>query len=361
MNLVKYEIQKSDTLESIANKHNVSVEELVDFHNQNSGMTNVIIGDTLPIHLKFVIVSKELVKKQKKKKIKDGEKPSFDKKARYRCEQVNTTKINGDLVQFVEQKFQYLLKIDTVDGLGYVNREDYLKKITPPVMLNVLDFIEETDKIKHNILFTLDENGKLEKILNRKQLNENWKKYKKEKLNSNPFIIELNKTNEKAVQEIVNLGDTQFSSNADNEEEYRKDFFYFICLNQYIVKDDIKTEEFKYLSTIVPPNIVPLILRYDKITEENQLLTVRMVAEYDLSQQLEKEIINQYNNLHRPTIGFSYTQYKLIFRATIEIDTETKLVKKASIKLRESIADNIENECSYNIKQLENYTPDEGI
>ncbi|MBV8326141.1 LysM domain-containing protein [Chryseobacterium sp.] len=360
MEFIQYKIQKKDTLESIAEKQKISVNELVDFHNQHSGITGVIIGSTLPIHLEHIIVSKEHLKKQKVRSIREGEKVPFNQKARYRCEQVNTTSINGEVAQFVEQKFQYLLKIDTVHNIGSVKREDYLKKMTPPVMLNVLDFIAETDQIKHNILFTLDENGQIKKILNRKELHDNWTVYKKQQLFRNPFIIELAKANEEGVQEIIKLGDTQFSPEAANEEEYRKDFFYFTCFNQYINSDRLEPAHFSFLSTVVPPNVIPLTLRYDKVSEHHEILTLRMVAEYELNKELEENIISQYNNLHQPSIGFSYTQYKLIFRSKIEIDTRTGLVKTAIVKMKESIADNIENECNYSIKQLENYTPDEG-
>lgn len=332
MEFIQYKIQKKDTLESIAEKQQISVKELVDFHNQYSGITGVIIGNALPIHLEHIFVSKEHIKKQKVRKIKEGDKPTFNQKARYRCVQVNTTSINGEVVQFVEQKFQYLLKMDTVNQLGSVKREDYLKKMTPSVMLDVLDFIAETDYIKHNTLFTLDESGQIKTILNRKELNENWLAYKKQKLHNNPFIIELAKTNADAVQEIIKLGDIQFSQEAANEEEYRKDFFYFTCFNQYIFSDTLETSHFNFLSTVVPPNVVPLSLRYDKVSEQNDVLTIRMVAEYQLTKELEENIISQYNALHKPSIGFSYTQYKLIFRSTIEIDTRTRLVKTADRK-----------------------------
>ncbi|REC41992.1 hypothetical protein [Chryseobacterium pennipullorum] len=360
MEFIKYRIQKKDTLQSIAEGQNLSVQDLIDFHNQHSGITNVIIGNSLPIHLTHIMVSKEHIKKQKVKKITDGEKAVFNQKARYRCEQINTTRINGELAQFVEQKFQYLLKMDTVNTIGSVKREDYLKKVTPPVMMDVLHFIEETDNIKHNVLFTLGEDGQMDRILNRKELNKNWLEYKKSQMSLNPFIVELKKNNKDAVQELIRLGDIQFSLDAANEEEYRKDFFYFTCFNQYNVNDELKSVDFSFLSTVVPPNVVPLTLRYDTISEQNDILTVRMVAEYTLTDELEKNIINQYNNLHKPSIGFSYTQYKLVFRSKIEIDTKTKLVKTAVVKLKESIADNIENECNYSIKQLENHTPDEG-
>ncbi len=63
MNFIQYKIQKKDTLQTIAEKQQISVKELVDFHNQHSGMTGVIIGNALPIHLEHIIVSKEHIKK----------------------------------------------------------------------------------------------------------------------------------------------------------------------------------------------------------------------------------------------------------------------------------------------------------
>lgn len=55
--VLEYEIKDIDTLESISKQYNQSIEEIVNFHNQNCGITQQIIGDTFPMYLKFLYLN----------------------------------------------------------------------------------------------------------------------------------------------------------------------------------------------------------------------------------------------------------------------------------------------------------------
>lgn len=56
MEYIKYAVQKGDTLFSIAQKQEISIEDLKSFHNRYCGLTNTILGDQLPIHLQYVLI-----------------------------------------------------------------------------------------------------------------------------------------------------------------------------------------------------------------------------------------------------------------------------------------------------------------
>ena len=59
MEIIQYEIQQGDTLKSIAEKYNLTVKELVDFHNQNCGITQQIIGSEIPFHINSISINKD--------------------------------------------------------------------------------------------------------------------------------------------------------------------------------------------------------------------------------------------------------------------------------------------------------------
>lgn len=353
MELIKYEIKNGDTLQSVAEFHNISVKELIKFHNENCGLTNLIIGDQIPLQLNYLLIEKNRVKKVSETN------DDFEDKARYRCEQINTSKFNDNLVHYVEQKFQYLLKLNLTKEKAFVSLENYSHQISPNFLSETFDFIEATDKIKNNVLFSLHpDSGKPKEILNKKEIYENWQNFRDNDFPKMPFTIKIGETNPAAIQELIDMGDQQFSLSANKEEEYWRNFFYFCCFDQYLFNEkDWKEVSFDFISTIVPPLVIPLKLRYDKIDEKDGITTIRKVAEYELSESLLNEIKQRYDELHKDVIKYDFTAYKIIFRTTLELDSYTKIINNARVVLKEEISDNIENECIFTIKKLENFTP----
>ena len=72
---------------------------------------------------------------------------TFDQQARYRCEQVNISKVNGNTVHFVEQKFQSLLKNNLEQKTGYIKLEEHLYNFSPPILNLSFEFISKTEFI----------------------------------------------------------------------------------------------------------------------------------------------------------------------------------------------------------------------
>lgn len=354
MKFKQYEIKKGDTLFAIAKESGLTINELLDFHNSHAILTQQIFSTHIPVHIKELFIP---VKKEERKN-KPFEQIDFQQKARYRCEQINTSKFNNNLIHYFNQRFQYLLKLNLEEEIGFVKLEDYSKESSPKVSEEVFDFIEETEKIKNNIFFSLNKLGKIQKILNKKTIQKDWKEFKETKFFEMPFIESLQKNNPKAVDELIVMGDNQFSENTSNEEEYWRNFFYFSCFDQYLYhKNEFETIDFDFVSTVLPPLILPLKIRYDKVEEKNGILTVRKIADVNISESLKKELKDRYNELHKNIVKYEFTEYKIIFRSTIEIDTNSGLVLSGKVVLKEEVSDNVENECIYTIKKLENFTP----
>lgn len=354
-----YKIKKGDTLKSIANNYGIPLIELKTYHNTHCDLKDLVGENELPKHLKELLIDDEWNENSTEDKLKENDsKVEFEIQERYRCEQINTTKINGNLAQFLEQKTQYLLKLNLNQKFGYVKLEDYLKKLSPPILNNVFDFIEQTEKIRHDVLIQINpENGFVDEINNKNEIQKKWQNFKTKEALNIPFLIDLKASNEKGFYDLMKMGDTQFSFQSNYKEEYQKDFFYQSIFDQYLYKLDFESIKFDFLSTLVPPIVIPLKIRYDKVGDKNGITTVRKVAEYEVNEQQLNEIKQKYDELHKEAIGYSFTDYKLIFRSTLEFNSETKVLNQAQIVMKESILDNIENECNYQIKRLENYRP----
>ncbi|WP_159479893.1 LysM peptidoglycan-binding domain-containing protein [Chryseobacterium sp. 18068] len=224
----KYRIEQGDTLEAISKKQNIDVKELVDFHNSHNTITQSIIGDYLPIHLEYIYLPLESPIKEENKYAEDPK--EFGRKVRYRCEQVNTSKINGNLAHFLQQNFQYVVKNNGKKNEFFVGLEDHHFDFNPTYLNPSFSFISKTEFIKNQVYFQIsEENGKLSEVNNKKEISENWEEFKKNEFYNDDFIIQLRKTNEHAVRELLNMGDRQFSVDYElTEEEYRRNLFYFI-------------------------------------------------------------------------------------------------------------------------------------
>lgn len=355
----RYAIKKDDTLESIALEHKIDVEDLLNFHNANASITQQFFGSTIPIHINELILPVHSEKKSQNL----SDTINFEQKARYRCEQINTSKVDGKTVHFVEQKFQYLLLQSLENRIAHVKLEEHLYNFNPAVLNLSFEFISKTEFIKNNVLCSLSEsNGRVQEVLNKNEIQSEWKKFRDEDFEKSKFIQKLQQTNTKAVEDLKGLGDKQFSVDYKlAEEEYRRNLFYFCCFDSFLVKktENILPEDFPFMSTIVPPVIVPIEFRYDKISEENGILKLRKVGTVKLNPELVSEIEKKYDEIHKPNIKYSFTEYKLEFRTRIEYNTEEKIIETADVFIMEQIADNIDNTCEFHLKKLENYVPSE--
>jgi len=380
MDYESYRIQREEKLEDLARQIGISVEKLQELNPQMETFKNFWGTETfvavnqmikVPIKIKKRSYGNEnldfdFIKSQEEREARLSEQEkflrdlTFDQQARYRCEQVNISKVNGNMVHFVEQKFQYLLKNNLDQKIGYVKLEEHLYNFSPPILNLSFEFISKTEFIKNNVFFNISsDNGRIEKIIQRDQLNKRWVDFRNKDFDTSDFIKRLQQTNTKAVEELKSLGDKQFSiHNKQLEEEFRRNLFYFCCFDKFLLDiENIPTEEFFFMSTIVPPIIVPIQFRYDKISEENNIFKLRKVGTLKLNPQLIKEIEKKYDEMHKPNIKYGFTEYKIEFRTRIEYNIKEKLVETADVFIMEQIADNIDNTCEFHLKRLQNFKP----
>ncbi|MFL9834245.1 hypothetical protein [Chryseobacterium terrae] len=358
MNFTKYRIEQEDTLESISEKQKINIKDLIDFHNSHNTITQSIIGNYLPIHLEYIYLP--LDSSIKKEETIDTNLKEFGKKLRYRCEQVNTSKINGSLAHFLQQNFQYVVKKEGLKNSFFVGLEDHHFDFNPTYLNPSFSFISKTEFIKNQVVFNIsEEDGRIKKVINKEEIHDKWEQFKIDKFHNDDFIIQLKKTNEHAVQELLNMGDRQFAVNYElTEEEYRRNLFYFILFDKLLVDsiENIEREQFDFMSTLVPPIVIHIEFRYDKISQDDNILKFRKVGKAILNDELISEIKNKYDEIHKPNIKYNYTEYKLEFRVRGEFNLDTNIMENADLFIIEQIADNIENHCEFHLKKLQNHT-----
>jgi len=285
---------------------------------------------------------------------------NFEEAIRYRCEQINVSKSEGTIVHFVEQKFQFKVLLSLQSLLARVIMEEHIYNFSPPVLNQSFAFLSKTEFIKNDVLLGLSAaSGQIDKILNKHEISEKWRDFRDNQFEKNEFINRLNQTNPKAVDELKSLGDKQFSVQYElAEEEYRRNLFYFILFDKFIVCDinQLTPEKFLFMSTIVPPVIVPVEFKYNKISEDKRTFNIQKVGTVGLDKELIRAIETKYDEMHKPHIKYGFTDYKLEFMIRIELNKEKRIVENANLVLIEQISDNIENTCEYRLTRLQNFT-----
>lgn len=353
MKLIQYEIQKGDTLESIAGKHEITLQELVNSHNQNCGMTNVIIGNILPIHLNYIFFEKKN-EDEKESTLAATEGREFEQRVSYRCEQLNITRIEEDVKSYSQLKKEYEVRYNLNDHLVAVKLCDFFYEFNPPALSRVFDFVSEVDYIRNNCLVKINELGRFYKILNKNEMKAEWERFKNEKLNDIEFIKVIKETKPQEYDRLLKEGDFQFSNEYNDEKDYNRDLFYLTILDKFLYKNEgeLDHELYDYQSQLFPDVIVPMNVRYDVIQQDGDLITIRKVWETIESQDLLQKVNLGYEKYHRPLIKYKFSSYKLDMRNLFTYNVKTKLLEKAELSIIENIENNIKSECIFKIKKI---------
>lgn len=162
MEFIKYEIQKGDTLESIAKKYERTVNEVLDFHNSQSLLTQQIHSLSIPIHVKTILLNAEYKKPDSLRNI-------------------DTYKIVSKNEYFNFKNLVYstvneiTVEIEKLDNYKYfVSQKSKKIECSSPHYDNYLVLLSLLDQPFEDIVLITDDFGKIKKIGNQKEIKEKW-------------------------------------------------------------------------------------------------------------------------------------------------------------------------------------------
>jgi len=274
---------------------------------------------------------------------------------KYRTEQINITRIENDVKSHSQLKKEYVVALNLKSKKAKVNLNDLYYDFKPPVLSKVYEFVSKTEAIRNNVNFTIDKNGKLSKITNKKDIFTNWIAFKNKDIHDLEFIKTLKNKNKSEFYNIVKQGDIQFDvSNKNSELDYQRDLFFLVLFDKHLIFDlkSIPTESYDFKSQLFPQVSVPMKIRYDLIKEDDETMTIRKVAEGEINDELIKKIEEQYNKLHKPMIHYQFSQYKLTYRVRYEVNKITRVINNAELTIIENVENNIESTCKYSLFKL---------
>lgn len=294
--------------------------------------------------------------REKKNKVSQPENNSVPFKAKYRCQQVNVTRLEGQFLTSTEQKFQFAVGLDFNNSKDDIKLEEHYFQTMPPTFSKVFDFVTLMEKIRNNVELKYDDNGKVAFILNKQQQLDMWNQLKSSPAIQNEFIKALQEKNPQAYKNMILCGDKQFSLDYTNDvNEYQATLFYAIMFNKHLFWDKCQldhSETQMFASALFEQVYFPLTLEYKAKGIKNNQVRIIVSGHCILSKDIQQNVEKLYRVNFQPIIKYSFTEYNVDYQLNYNFNKETHLVNEARLIVKEAVEYNVEHICEYKLHKI---------
>lgn len=271
------------------------------------------------------------------------QKLSPSKEARYRIEQQNIIKVDGNLASSTLAKRQYHFSINNLEMKGEVILEESHLDFGNTTLKQLAYFINRTDELKDRVLFTLNQKGKVQEIINTDHLKQRWESFKKQDLPQDPFIKELNDFDPKKVADIVKAGDEEYSDFKLMKNNLEINLFYDIILDQYLFSKDYNN--FKYDNKSVISHLfntsIDLSFSSQLLSENEDSFTLTKTSKVVFVNL--HDVAAQYQTNYQPTVQYAFTDFDYLHEQSVIINKSDGLIDSALATITETVKNNIES------------------
>ena len=354
MEYLIHKVIKEEKIEEIAEKYKISVNEIKEA-NPNATFFKALFGaeyvgalQNIKIPQKKIVVN---VENEDEKFLKEL---NFEKVARFRCNQTNVTKALDSVTFSSDIKTQYLVSVakNETSKVLHTLLEDYIYQINPKELGASFELVKPIELLKTNIKFTQNTQAEFEKIINFKQIEQKWVEFRKNQLPNIEFFKQLKSQSEQSSNDFIRITNGEFSNETKFKEILTKNFFYHILLKANI-GDELENYTLSQYSQLFPNQELIINTVKTKVSEDENTIVFRLVGELQKENLSEKELRKQYNEIYKPILKYSYTDFDYIYRITYTLDTKTGLLLDAKASLNEKIKNNFESITQFEINQVE--------
>lgn len=277
----------------------------------------------------------------------------FKNAARYRCTQVNLTKLLNEITFSSTIKTQYLLSTAKKD-VKYFHTllEDYIYEIDPPAMKVVFEAIQPVEFIRNDIKFSQNERGEVEQILNFSQLQRKWNIFRDKDLPNLEFYKRLKEQNEAAIKDMIQTGNKEFSKIENLINNIDKNLFYHVLLRAN-VGNDLADYTLRQGSQLFPNLELVTDVVKRKVSEDDKKVVYHLVGTLRRDSIDDKKLSAQYDKLYKPVIKYSYSEFDYIYRIVYTLNAETGILLDAQVSLSEKVKNNYETITQFTIEKVE--------
>lgn len=310
MEYIQYEIRKGDTLESIANMHNTSVKELIRFHNDHCGATQMIRDEVWPPYFSriYIFNPEAGTHANPLPKVSPYINTSvYDLKESWSYDiHIKTAVIFlGREISENETAMQWHLDFNTPQH-GYLHKKETGRKSTgsfPEIKL-VSTVLGAMNEASDHLFFRLNSVGEIESVVNNREVQKRWKTLKEERLTTEAFNIP-------ELTAMFKICDEEF---ADLHSSLKNNLLYtlfFIPTGKISLSRNetlVHLSDHKVLSQFFQPEFIPYSLHYHA-AEEAESIKLHLIGSTDrerLLPRFEKLFREKYAEISQIPQDFDY-------------------------------------------------------
>lgn len=354
MEIITYEIQKGDTLQSIAEKHDITVKELVYFHNQNCGITQQIIDENIPFHINYLFIN--LANSNSFKPIESLVLEFNDfNELYYQSNHITEIYINGGELSKYSQFQKFKLDFNSTNHTFNLNVYDNNIGDNLELLEKFDGLIEKIVRLKDNLLIAVDSRGEIMEVLNKIDLRNKWSELKSGFI-ENEILKEVPKQN---LEEMLSKGDLEFSDNYPLAEELKKSVFhshlFFPFYNQEFKTDFTNSlKDSGVVSSLFPNTIIPLksILLLIDNEHDNEYI-FKIESQIDKSKLDYSKLEKLYHNNY-PFLKDNFVKYSLDITRFYAINKKTLQINFVDVEIEEVVNNNLEAYQKLEIEKINN-------
>ncbi|MCV9930473.1 hypothetical protein OIU83_22625 [Flavobacterium sp. LS1R49] len=361
MILETYKVIAEEKLVELAAKFNITPEEIKRL-NPNTRFFKAFFGPEYVAALQDIqvpvreIVIKELKKEEREEVDTEFIKSlRFDQEARYRCEQTVITKINGILNNHADTKREFIVKKqNTEKGLFVsVKMVDNIIEAYQKPLEEAIKLVCEIDKVKCDVIVSVNKHtGKIEQVLNHKQIVEKWIDLK-EDLRERYAFLRVEESKHK-FDEFILLSENQLRKESNLINDLSSKLFFDVFFDRYLVtKDILKPYIRKYYSQLFDGYETSLEFRQDILSESPTTVELRKISEMDRSKLDNDFLQRKYNEKFKPMIKYQFSKFNFSVRERVTINTADNWIEQSEITIIEEVKNNIQVLITYKLTKIE--------
>lgn len=277
-------------------------------------------------------------------------------KSRYRCEQINISRINGNTVTlYGNTKTQYLFSRHESEKeiVMEVLLEDYISSIEPTNLKEAFEFAQILEElVKGKIVFTQNLEGKFEKILNLDEIRRKWEKLRDNELDKIAIYKLLRSKAPKQADDIITTGNQEFSSSKQLGETLSKNLFFHILLRSN-AGEKLKDYSLTQYSQLFPGLELTFNIAVTQVEKTEETTSYQLSGSLNRNNISEDSLKKMYDELYKPVIRYSYSEFDHIYNINYTIDNATNLLIDGKAFLCEKIKNNFEAITEFGVKRIE--------
>ncbi|MFC6269823.1 hypothetical protein [Frigoriflavimonas asaccharolytica] len=345
-----YNIIQGDTLESIAKKNKISIDEMLDFHNRNSGMMQQFFAEPIPVHISEIRIPLE----QKKN---EEDLIDYDLITKYRCEQTVVTKLNGIPTNTATTKREFQLKkIIKEDNLFIeIKILDNIIEMNPAQYQEAINLVSELDNIKCDgiILKVNNITGGIKKVNNHQEIIEKWKNHRNLLESKYGFIRDAK--SKESIGKFIDTAGKQIENEKALIDDLKMKMFFEVIFNKYLVNATDKMDEYSrnVYSQLFEGEIVELKIKQDLLRESEDQILVRKVSSINEATKSSANLEEKYDEKFKPILKYKFSEYNASYRERVVYNDKINLPEEGEVTMIEEVKNNIQLLVNYNFRKIE--------